>query len=183
MTDDSYTCCCEVETVNLNLNLVKLLFQSSVRHTLCILSLKYHVSKAVNLTQYLWRAARATTWISSTQKCNCKQTDNHVKLILCDHIFTSFSRSLSFSVPGSPVRLRGGALRLPVAVEQQNNSATVKQKCSTTAPAYTSQNIIAAWQRVVNSFARKRRANKYLRCANCVNIAMWECASHLCSGG
>lgn len=38
---------------------------------------------------------------------------------------TSFSRSLSFSVPGSPVRLRGGALRLPVAVKQKfNNSQT-----------------------------------------------------------
>lgn len=62
---------------------------------------------------------------------------------LCSiHFLTSFSFSFSFSVPGSPVRFSGGALRLPAGTREGNIDKPLGRPGSGRAGRYRSDSIL-----------------------------------------
>jgi len=61
------------------------------------------------LSSHLVQAVRYTCSVDTVLCTDC----------LCIHFLTSFSFSFSFSVPGSPVRFSGGALRLPAGTREE----------------------------------------------------------------
>lgn len=147
-----------------------------------------HVSEAVNLAQFLQRYV-------FHPNLDCGQSEQVQILLLLDIVGWDIRQPTSFEERAIPLSLARWVSPSPAAQSGWEegrsaylllwspNSTTVKQTCSNPVLVFTSNNIIVGWQHAVNSFARKRRGNKYLRCANCVNIAVWECASHLCSRG
>lgn len=79
---------------------------------------------------------------------------------------TSFSRSLSFSVPGRPVRFRGGALRLPVAVEETfKQQSRWWKRCVNT----------ATWERAPMCLLQRLRKASYFLNGSMGGGGIFEC--------
>lgn len=106
----------------------------------------------------------------------CNRTD-----FICNSICTSFSLSLSFSVPGRPVRLRGGAHLLPVAVEQLithlNRHTTWLFSCfKWQTDRLMNPGNPFCWKRKTNIYNRQISVNgwKWLSVYRCVLLVHWR---------